>query len=980
MDDVRALDHNEVFHQLSTEIKDFNQSTKKLKNMRYWSGNEIYIEKLCERVLNVLLEHNLVEQVKSKVDPDELIAVPKSNASLDNLRGTLVFLILNSDNTYFCELDELRRYNPHYVHLMELCPPLPLIATVAIAQKCGLEEPLKEFLSCGPYWLTKQYYEICNEAFNYVESKDKVLERVCGVLDAARGALNSYALRGGPGPTDADWEAANTGLLSNVAQLLQRHILASDEQLRQSLRPQARKRYLGKATMRLMQVLLKALDPTQHNQRTKLPVQFFVLCSPHADPSTNLHDKQAMLRKFANQLLNTLQNLLMHVSVDTFMYWQELPSGVLLFTMQEHICNLVHKLLPLLEADEELSTHSIKQQLVSVFEGGVKTFEHSLSELPLGDLLALLDGDMGQLDREQSLAAINELFQRPIAFGNEECVETMARNGFLLNISHAERILKHLDEVVRAKQAVDVDDSDNEEMSSVYDSLLSLVLRPLFKSCKNMQKIELLIKRDSLQLLSHFNFAGPDCNSKRILFFNNANCQIGLSRFLMLCYDQPQATWLSLAQLAMTHKYFDQIYWRLARICKDHAAFYVGHIVSELVTDRRMIHNVNGKKFLLSLYNFLIKVNSIRSIRQQIVRRSFSSRIAYTRRVKTWKMTLYPQICGYNAEKLQAMQKDYLEAFAVGLAKFRDTDDCPSLGALLKILRRTCVADDRVKNESENELMKLRKYLSIYENSSNSTKEITAARRTYEQAEEYVRIHEELRDWRCTNWAITSQVMLTVDHLRWNLNDFNMLRVRALTSAVLYASENIPNIALMPAGFLRDIDALVRTFRYKSFWTEAASDLMGNLGTKPTPQQLNLYVELLIQSSVNEARTLMMSAVRAKCVRPVMCKLSEAVINAGTETAIEAYHFIFKCYADAFQKHQWPFKSYECANHAEDVTYIVLKSPPLSLPLIMETVDLMIIKLYTYADKNGKVKIKQLASKMPQAPFAMPQFNSIIEV
>ncbi|EDW43629.1 GM26745 [Drosophila sechellia] len=137
------LDNCQLFVQLKKLFHGNNEEAKCLKDIIYWSGNDEDITKICDQVTDLLVEHDLIIQPPETMDP----------CAMNHLRGLLVYLVLNTaHDDFLCE----SQWSANVIHLCNQMPPIPLILTIAIAIKCGLKEPLEEFLACGPRRLTIQ--------------------------------------------------------------------------------------------------------------------------------------------------------------------------------------------------------------------------------------------------------------------------------------------------------------------------------------------------------------------------------------------------------------------------------------------------------------------------------------------------------------------------------------------------------------------------------------------------------------------------------------------------------------------------------------------------------------------------------------------------------------------------------------------------------------------------------------------------------
>ncbi|XP_030079957.1 uncharacterized protein LOC111604954 isoform X2 [Drosophila hydei] len=465
MQDLRALNNCEAFKQLRSGLTYYHTNVKPLHSFNYVSGNEQQIKNVAQIVLQVLLEHELVIEEKHSIKAEQKQQV-KVNAAgdIDKLRGTLMYLLLNSSMGNKEKEMELAAWNPQFVHLLKQLPePLTQLVTVSVALICGLQEFLFEFLAYAPTWLTAQYFDCLNNVLNHlVDNKMEALPYIGGALNAVTNAIcYRYSMP----------------IIDNSLALLQRHLLFNEERLRSFLPSSGRRnRYLGKAMCMLLDVLIKILSSLQELPE---PPNYISIYELHSSPMKSVNDllptTQQQLQIFGNKLMDVVQLLLQQISVDTYMSWQEFPSDQLLFHLQAQVCNRCLKVTQLLAAGQQeqelLFNHSLNSQLTN-FIDGAQSFEQCLAALSLGELLSLLDGESGKVDDEQLAKALDELLSRSICFGNAECVESLAKHKRFLNAKHLEIMLEHLGQVVQLQKAEDDDkkQEEDEQMEQTQES------------------------------------------------------------------------------------------------------------------------------------------------------------------------------------------------------------------------------------------------------------------------------------------------------------------------------------------------------------------------------------------------------------------------------------------------------------------------------------------------------------------------------
>jgi len=267
------------------------------------AGNDEHIAQICDQVAAILMEHELIRQEPHAKRHEELVTGPNGPVAMNHLRGLLIYLVLNTSN------EAEPQWSSQVIHLCHQLPAIPQFLTIAIALRCGLQQPLEEFLACGPRWLTTQYFEAFNETLSHIHPDLlDALPLVFGALKAAGRAIIHHNL-----PEE------NKRLLRQMASMLQRHLLDSNERLKTLPRAATRRIYLAEVMQQLLEVLLETLSNPKGRQK---PNCFSIYSQMSADISGSYsNDPMTDLRLYALILLDALQRILQLISVDTFMYW-----------------------------------------------------------------------------------------------------------------------------------------------------------------------------------------------------------------------------------------------------------------------------------------------------------------------------------------------------------------------------------------------------------------------------------------------------------------------------------------------------------------------------------------------------------------------------------------------------------------------------------------------------------------------------------
>ncbi|KAH8331971.1 hypothetical protein KR067_005056, partial [Drosophila pandora] len=923
VDKLHPLDNCQLFVDVKAQLKSYSENVKNLRSIMYFSGkwtfrrillllvtqngnsagNENHIMEVCCRVLLPLIEHDLIVQHAHPTLGLDLVTECVGPEAKNHFRGLFAFLLVNSA-TEFPSPDA--KWGPQCAHLLNQLPLVPQFITVAIYLRCAMSDALEEFLACGPRWLTQQYFETVNQIMTKIyKDRSDVIARLWSCLRAAGDAIVFRNIA-----------EANDVLIPFISSMLQRHLVVQEGELR-VLHPTYRKAYLAEAMTQMIGIVLRALDEKVVG-RPK-PSYFAVYSQLGNDLSDSYEpDPRPDLRRFANVVLDALQRVLYLVTVNSYMDWVELKSPRLLYNYQEHVCSLSRQLLGELEKPEnaELARHSICAQL-KPFAESAKTLEQRLTEVSIGELLNYLDGE-GEAEptEEEKVVGLSELFSRSIAFGNDECVATMRGHLELLTVEHGRIIIEYLGQVVLARQAEKrerlaqimnssdekpyifdlsetVSDDDDDDDEEEYDQLIGLVLRPIYNACTPEEQVSLLETRDELNVTHFFHFEGGAHQENRIRFFNQLELSgaFPMSEFLLLCYERPVETWLDLARLAMTHKRFGSLFWRIALLCPRHAVHHMDKCASSLILDERLLQKPNAQNFLLTLYGRLLILNGLKTD---------SNSKCY--------VNLNGGEFPYGREKLKHCINSYLSACAAALGEF-GTGPEPNyaiLECIFGVLMQIHFFERRLREIC-------REQLRIMELDGSVNPE------DLDEARDYAEMHASMSGWRQCHWGLMSQMMRCMDQLRWNLSNFDPERVGLLGIAVKYWKLNMPLMLYVDEDLRRKVTEMALTLSHSDLYV--AKEL--KVQSPNYPQE---FIGLVTQASAQEATSLFRRSLEDRRDQAIWSELSKLVEQADCAPAFGAFSFLFRRYMVAFRKHhQRRPKGKQC--RVERLMAIVALSP-----------------------------------------------------
>ncbi|KAH8266781.1 hypothetical protein KR026_000047, partial [Drosophila bipectinata] len=905
------LDNCQLFYDVKLELESYSEATKDLSSIIYFGGNETHVSEVCQRVFSCLAEDELIVEIPHEFRPMEMVRECSCPEAKNDYRGLFVLLLVNTAT----EIPSGEAtWGMTCVHLVAQLPMMPQFLTVAIYLRCAMADVLEEFLSCGPRWVTIQYFETLNQVLGKL-CKDRmdIIPHLWSCVRAAGESIVFYNL-----------PEANKVLIRHIAGLLQQYLIDSQDILNE-IHPDRRSKYLAEAMSEIMSVIIRALDEKAVGREPPPYFEFYRELSIDLISSYD-PDPRPDLRRFANVLLDALQRILQLVSVSVYMDWVDIKSPRLLYNYQELICDQVTQLLDILKKPEnsELAIHSVCAQL-KPFTGNVKSLTERLAELTIGDLLVYLDGEGKEEPSEEGkIAGLNELFSRSIAFGNEECVWTMNSHLHLLNMEHGRQILHYLSQVVLARKAekmaqlsnvMDAAQGDTSETiteyspdltdeEEEYEPLIRLILHPIFDNCSKKEKVLMLEMRDELRVTEFFDFESSGHTNKRIRFFNQLemNGDFPMTDFLLLCYEKPDETWVDLARLAMTHEKYALMFWRMASLCARHSVNYMELCAQKLLLDERLLLKPNAQKFLLALYFHKPILNGLRytSGHKYFVNLN-GDKFSYRKENLNWGVTAYLSYCGMA-----------LDTFGSGT-----NPNYQALECILNLLMQLNTAEVLLQDASREQLRNV-------ERDSSVTPQVL------EEARNYAEMHANMRGLRVRHLELITKMMGCMDQLRWNLSTFDPDRVRILGTAVKYWKQSMPIEMYVDEELRRKIAEVVLTLKHSEVY--AAEELKVQ-----SPYYLKEFIVLVTQSSAEEATLLFGRCLEAGKDQAIWSLLSKVVQQVDCATAYGAFSFLFRRYMIAFRKHHFR-RTNKKKFHLDSLLAIVAVSPP---PVRQETCKLV---------------------------------------
>ncbi|XP_065365949.1 uncharacterized protein LOC135958925 [Calliphora vicina] len=547
-----AMEYCDEFDGIKSILEYCNKQLKPFNKLHFRGGNESFINELVRRLQEYFVQRELVDNENKTPLPDM--------AKIQKLRKILMFLMLNTDATFKYNLKD----DPELVHVLEICPLMPKFLLVTLVWELHLDQFFNEMLSYAPCWFTFQYFEPATDSLKYIDDAFEVLDKVGALLKSIFISITRSELRL---MDNVDTRIIHNKLYDYAMNLLRLFYTPDSEKFKNFTKKQSYK-YAGFALKHLLELVLYSFDVYENDEKSNPAEDWreYNVCNQLLKKSEvgkeTKHLKEQQLKIIA-ALLNALQTQVMLVKIDIFIYWVEIDLNDK-ENLQEVIGTMAFRVGERMISNKTFG-HDVQQQL-KVIEIRPKTLEEMTRDATIGDILNTLDN--GEIDYNIKKLWFNELLNRTVALGNEECLQSIKQNIKLMTVEHCLQILdfikleilrnhheNQIDSVEDIKPNMDSMDIDPED----YEELSELILKAL-ENYNTEQLLEVLNYQGKLYGFNTSLFARPEISSRVTEFLNKYNggsSTFDVQQFLILSFENAEMTW---------QKFFDMACHNLALI------------------------------------------------------------------------------------------------------------------------------------------------------------------------------------------------------------------------------------------------------------------------------------------------------------------------------------------------------------------------------------------------------------------------------
>ncbi|KAL9889389.1 gem-associated protein 4b-like [Glossina fuscipes fuscipes] len=534
------MEYCEEFDGIKSILEYCNNYVKPFSKVHFRGGNVDFKNDLVKRLQSYLIECNLV----SKEEKKPLPSVERK------LRKIVMFFVLNTDATYKYNL----RDDVNVAHVFEICPLLPKFLVVTLIWELNLEPFFYELLSFTPCWFAFQYFEPATDSLKYIDDVYDVLGKVEQLLKAIFINLTRTEIQQ---INPIDLKIMYKKLYDYATNLLRLFYTPDAEKFQKFTKKQLHK-YSGFALKHLLQMIIFAFDVYEQSEEINLHEHWEIY-----DVGKDFTNKIAKLSETSQSvrveqlamilaLLNTLQTNVMMITMKDFIYWVEVDLTENI-TLQAAVGAMAYEVMDHILKNKAFS-HDVAQQLKTIAIRP-KTLQETIHNATIGDILHALD-DLDMLHHIRK-AWLDELFNRPIALINDECLEAIKSNIKIISLENCQQMLDFIkldicrnisepDDEYKINEKLNIENNDID--GNDYEDL-GLLISAALENFSISQVLAILNYQSKLFGFKSTLFMRPDLEQRITEFLNKYNADsntFDYHHFLVLTFEHPDMVWKKL--------------------------------------------------------------------------------------------------------------------------------------------------------------------------------------------------------------------------------------------------------------------------------------------------------------------------------------------------------------------------------------------------------------------------------------------------
>ncbi|KAL5276102.1 hypothetical protein ACFFRR_001739 [Megaselia abdita] len=528
-----SMDFHKDFDVVKRILEYVNLNIKSLDKIQYKSGNEHVIDEISKRLKKHFMDNDYIDSEQQ----------PKLKKYEFNLQKIVLFLALNTDISYKYDL----RKDQELAHVLDMTPQISKCVLISVMWETNLDHIFYQLLSYTPCWFSFQLFD---QACRSLKNISDPFETLVKVENLVKAVFTSITLSETRNMDKVDKKIIFEKLFTNVVDIL-RQFYTPDSEKFKTFSKKKLSRYSGFAIKHILDMVFHCFDLYEGKIPLKLEkcyeiFEVFKSLSPKCNtdgPSEVLKESQM---KIITCLLNSLQYIVFLITIDVFMYWMEIEFPEENSNLQMIVGGKAYYVYERMKANPVFS-HDVEAQLGTIAIRP-KTFQETLKEATLGEILLKLEEDL-PLNQKEKKMWLDELMLRNMALGNEECLETIQKNIKIMTPDNCEKILEYIKLNILSMESETEGDAEIIDIKEIHGDLFRVVLKALDQF--TIDDVIQLLRLEIRTFGQKVTFAEQDNFSHRsIEFFNKYEMTFDTHEFLKLCFENPLQMWLKFFEVS----------------------------------------------------------------------------------------------------------------------------------------------------------------------------------------------------------------------------------------------------------------------------------------------------------------------------------------------------------------------------------------------------------------------------------------------
>lgn len=468
-------------------------------------------------------------KTKGYVDSETGEPLPEYSAQL---RKITFFLVLNTDTSYKYDL-----MTDHTVsHLLNAFPPMSKCLLLALIWGLSLDKYFYECISFTPIWFAFRFVEDAVDSLKYADPYE-TLDRV----DHLVRAIYTNIARSDYRSVETVEKKIILGKYFDVTMDLLRHFFSPNADGFENWSKRKKYKYTGYVLKHNLELLSHCFNVYQHKPPLKHSGHCVYSLMHEREPlvdNMRANYSEAVtdtLHRLNMTILNSLQNNVMHVDCNAFMYWVEIDIDEDT-TLQRLVGEAAYRIEHLINVNECFQ-HDVSAQLKTI---AIKpqTVEERAAQSTIGELIDKLERLQG--DDENIHLWLREFIARgELVLGNAECLEALEQHARSLTA-------ENIRQLIAFAASVDIDNG-----CVVEEKLIECCLTA-FDHLGEAAIVD-LIQFSIEQQQQHFSYMQlENFDSFLIEVFNKTSFMYDRKIYLKLLFQNPQLFYDKLFHEALT--------------------------------------------------------------------------------------------------------------------------------------------------------------------------------------------------------------------------------------------------------------------------------------------------------------------------------------------------------------------------------------------------------------------------------------------